>query len=385
LRPDQLPISLDDRRLTPGFLGAADHPWLCALLELVAAHDGASWRELDARLRRPVLDHVSLRRQRLAVDVLRRTLRGRVDAPLPPRRVRATVFGLAAAGRPRADVIEEAAQTLGIASEQIDRSLFADLPGERRVALGTIPSSADLAIAANLHLCQLLLARAVAVEIVLRGNARAVIRLAHLRGLICSVERGRAAGEDARLSLSGPLSLFRRTTLYGRALGSLLPTLAWCDSYRLTAKVALTEREAELRLDSGDLILPAAQRCRYDSRVEQRLAADLQRHATEWTVVREPEPLASGSSLVFPDFALLHQGDPRRRWLLEIIGFWTPDYLQRKVAQYRGAACDRLILCIDETLGAAADDLRNLPSVVPYRRTVPVDQVLAILRAKRPR
>src|SRR5688572_18437947 len=54
LIPEKLPIRIDDGRLTVGFLGDADVPWLRTLLEVVEAHIGAPWRQLDAVLAHPV-------------------------------------------------------------------------------------------------------------------------------------------------------------------------------------------------------------------------------------------------------------------------------------------------------------------------------------------
>jgi predicted nuclease of restriction endonuclease-like RecB superfamily len=39
-----------------------------------------------------------------------------------------------------------------------------------------------------------------------------------------------------------------------------------------------------------------------------------------------------GDTVIFPDFALHHRRDAGRRWLVEIVGFWTADYLARKFA-----------------------------------------------------
>jgi predicted nuclease of restriction endonuclease-like RecB superfamily len=44
--------------------------------------------------------------------------------------------------------------------------------------------------------------------------------------------------------------------------------------------------------------------------------------------------------------------------VLEIVGFWTPDYLRRKLALYREARLSNLILCIDQ---ARACDENRLP------------------------
>jgi len=41
----------------------------------------------------------------------------------------------------------------------------------------------------------------------------------------------------AVLDISGPLALFHHTEVYGRGLVSLVPRLAWCDEFELTASV----------------------------------------------------------------------------------------------------------------------------------------------------
>lgn len=47
--------------------------------------------------------------------------------------------------------------------------------------------------------------------------------------------------------------------------------------------------------------------------------------------IREPEPSDAGRHLFLPDFALHPRFDPGRRWFMEIVGFWTPEYLASKL------------------------------------------------------
>ena len=62
----------------------------------------------------------------------------------------------------------------------------------------------------------------------------------------------------------------------------------------------------------------------YDSQIEERFAREFRKLAPDWDVFREPGAGRRGNRLVFPDFALQHRYDASRRWLLEIVGFWTP-------------------------------------------------------------
>ncbi len=117
----------------------------------------------------------------------------------------------------------------------------------------------------------------------------------------------------------------------------------------------------------------------YDSRVEERFAREFRRLAPEWDVVREPEPIAADGRLIFPDFALQLRSNPARRWLLEIVGFWTPDYVANKLALYRRARLPNLILCIDDHRNCAEADLPSAALVVRFRRRVDAAAVLRLV------
>jgi hypothetical protein len=289
--------------------------------------------------------------------------------------------GAAAAGR-RAALVAVVARSLGLGPAGLEEALLDDIPRERRLGAPWPPLGPDeVAHRANLLLAQGLLARAAAVSIQLQGQARAVVLHAKRRGLICTVTRSREA-DDARLDLSGPFALFRRTLVYGRALGELLPLLQWCRRYRLEAECLLQGQRLRLVLGPGDLLAPAAEPRRYDSRLEERFAADFRRLAPDWEAIREPEPVAAGETLVFPDFALQHRRDPARRWLLEVAGFWTPAYVERKLASLRAAGRQDLILCLDEERNCAADALPAAAPVLRFRRRVDAAAVLALIEGR---
>ena len=54
-------------------------------------------------------------------------------------------------------------------------------------------------------------------------------------------------------------------------------------------------------------------------------------------MIREPRPIETEGTLVFPDFELVNRRNPRHRWLLEIIGFLDTD------AELRPPASQRLL------------------------------------------
>lgn len=373
-----LSYSVAGSLVVPHFLGEHDHPWLRVLLEEHERFIGRPHRELDARLREPLPCESPPVKLRLAVQVLARLQRGhRNRSAVPPRKARALVFEAAARAKsPAPVVLSSVAEDLGVTSRDLSDSLFADLPGERLVGPANAPASTgELAVRINLALVQALLFHAARVRIDVEGHTRSLVRHARLRGLICTVTERGGTG-DVALELSGPFALFRKTHLYGRALGEIIPMLAWCSRFRLQAECVLLGRRLTLQLRTGDPIFPGSAPRQHDSRIEERFAREFRRLAPEWDVIREPEPINADGTLIFPDFALQCRTNPARRWLLEIVGFWTPDYVARKLARYRSARLSNLILCIDEERNCANADFPPRARVVRFRRRVDPTAIL---------
>ena len=376
-----LPLRLIGDRAYLDFLGPEDEPWLRVLLAELARFEGRRRRELAERLVEPLPCDAPYHKRRAATRALFRLWRGAAPTSGGSRRrpseLRAELFGAAAASEaPAETIVAEVSKRLELTAAELWESLFADLPSERLVtAPDPPPTLREAALRTNLAIAQAVLMRAARVELHVEGGVRPIVRLAKLRGLLCTVVDG-AGGAPPSLEISGPLSLFHHTLVYGRALAELLPHLAWCARFDLRAAAALRGRIVTVSLQTGDPIFPAAAPKPFDSALEERFARDLARLAPDWDVVREPEPIPAGASLIFPDFLLRHRLHPERRALVEIVGFWTPDYLATKLAKLRQAAVPACVLCIDAAHACAPADLPPGLPVVPFRRRVDAAAVL---------
>jgi len=214
LSADLLSYSVAGTLAVPHFLGEHDHPWLRVLLEEHERFIGRPQRELEARLRDPLPCESPPRKLRLAIQVLGRLRSRERKSAVPPRRARAHVFGEAArTSAPSQAILSTVAASLGVSREDLQDSLFADLPGERLVAAPAQPLSAvELALRCNLAVVQGMLFRATIVRIEVEGNTRVLVRQAKWRGLICTVGK-RSGSASATVELSGPFALFRNTSL----------------------------------------------------------------------------------------------------------------------------------------------------------------------------
>ena len=306
LPENTIPFRILGGRVLPSFLDARDVPWLNVLIEEVDRFHALPMRELTERLRQPLPCATPPFKLRAAIAMMLRLWKSTLDAKPPSQKVREILFCAAAAQTSgnRTSAVEAAARTLALGTADLERALFADLPGERIVCGPTsIPSANDLALRTNQLIVRSLLFHARRVRIKAEGATRPVVRQAKLRGLLCTIE----GGAPPVLDLSGPFTVFRHTLLYGRALGELLQFLPHCAHFKLRADCVLRGQEAVLDVQSGDPIFPAEKPKAFDSKLEDRFARDLKRAAPDWDLLREPEPVQAGSALIFPDFLLQHR------------------------------------------------------------------------------
>jgi uncharacterized protein len=368
------------RTIAPAYFDNADLPWLRALLDERERFVGQKRRDWEVRISEPLPISAPTRKLRVALRVLDHLSRDAGVSPVPPKRIRSLVFRLAAREPDRARALAQATVQLGMPQQAILDALFADMPDERILTPLLAPLAlAEFVLACNGAIVTSLLEKALRVRVVARGEVRAVVRHVRFMGLLCRAAPG-AAKDEVELEISGPFALFRHTRIYGRALSSLVPRLSWCKSYRLEADCVLGSGNSvgRLVLGSGEPLAPAREFPKYDSKVEARFAREFGQLAREWDVVREPQAIQTKNTLIFPDFELRHRATGER-WLVEIVGFWTADYVQKKLSLLKGANIERLILCVDEERCCTDDGLDVDARVVRYRRRVDPRLVLEIV------
>jgi predicted nuclease of restriction endonuclease-like RecB superfamily len=122
----------------------------------------------------------------------------------------------------------------------------------------------------------------------------------------------------------------------------------------------------------------------FDSSIEQAfaeafIASAQSRGVDGWQLEREPEPLLTERGIFIPDFALTRD---RRRVYVEILGFWTAAYRERKVQKLqllRGRA-DLLLILPTEAKEAFASIANDFPFVF-YEKQISVTDVVQVLRS----
>ena len=120
----------------------------------------------------------------------------------------------------------------------------------------------------------------------------------------------------------------------------------------------------------------------YDSRLEADLAAEFEAKyggaERKWELAREDELIVVGDTVMIPDFSFTHRKDGRRA-LLEIVGYWHPDYLRRKLEKVRQAGRRDLILLVYESANVAegAFEAASAGEVLTFKSKPVLKDVLA--------
>jgi len=161
------------------------------------------------------------------------------------------------------------------------------------------------------------------------------------------------------------------------------------------ATVHFLQRSYRFRMDANLLqLLPSASSHEqdvtstsslFDSSIEQAFAEafgalERSQGADGWRLEREPEPLLLEHGILIPDFAVTRAD---RRLYIEIVGFWTPAYRERKIRklqQLRGRA-DLILAIPAEARAAFASIVADFP-IVWYNGQLSVTELLQMLRSR---
>jgi len=288
------------------------------------------------------------------------------------------------------DAQAKVAKEIGLSWQEIEDRLFDDVIELQKLKQfpETLTPAAILS-RYNLAQTQAALYRATRVRIDAFAQAPTIIRQAKLAGLMHRVGRIRNLDDNRsmgyRMILDGPVSNMRESTRYGIGFAKLLPTLLACQQWDLLADIiGPQDRHFELRISPADrLTSETAQPPEFDSELERRIAELWESEpAAGWCFARDQEFLVQGQQVFTPDFTL--SDNSGEKIYIEVVGFWTPEYLQEKhqrLEQFavasRGSKCHWLLI-FDRPPPKAKEEMfeaLRLPAVVLSKTKKPADWI----------
>ncbi len=303
--------------------------------------------------------------------------------PVAPTTLREAVFnrGIVTSDTERQEVLNTVAASFDVSPHEVASNLWADREEEEILVSPPEISPKELLRQYNLSLTQTLLFDALELEFTASDNFQEIFGLISYLGLMYTVD------DDLAVTVTGPAALLKQTRKYGTTLAKLIPSIMKADEWSITAqietKVSNETRIYEFTLDSSrETLFPQAVAVEsFDSEVERDFAARIDSIADGWTVTREPTILRTGTRVMIPDFSFKRNDS---ELYLEIIGFWTPEYLTEKLDKVRHVESEHpIMLAANDSLNCTKDDFDNphVDQVFFYDDRVPVKPVYKRLQA----
>ena len=393
LTKDLLRVSRAGGGYHPQFATDEDRPVAARVIGCYQGHVGQPRHRLGDALTDIERDSDDFKLVRGFAKLLERETAAETQAPLDPPRVREVAFEAAetvgvVTDAERKQALARAADRLDTSPDAVAASLYADR--EDNQVLTATPDRFDpasLLAQYNLSLAQTALFDATEVRI-RSSDPNSVISAVKRLRLMYEVrrlpedERRTVADADREIVVTGPDTLFTKTRRYGTRFARLLRTVAGHTEWELTATIDDRGTDRELTLTGADISVPGTDPVvgmTFDSGVEADFATRFSALKLEWDLVREPDAIAAGEHVVVPDFAFDWQHSNFRVYF-EIMGFWTPEYVEKKLSRLASVEDIGLLVAVDESLGVAKQLEARDHRAIPYSGTVRVKNVRNALR-----
>jgi len=280
----------------------------------------------------------------------------------------------------RTSIIDKVATHLKMSGEELEQAMYADLESELILQEFKIVSAQDLLDKYNLSLAQTLLFESTELRFTVSGNWQKIFFRTKKLGLIYEAYKD----NEIWVKIDGPASLFKLTRRYGTAIAKLLPTIISSPKWTFEAKILwrFTNEIYTFKLESWKHapvfgIKQAVEA--FDSSVEEDFSKRFIALSSEWQLKREPEPVIAGNNVLIPDFSFERQG---AKLYMEVVGFWTTEYLTRKIEKLKKTK-ERMLIAVDESL--SCERLTKLEkkqslNIIYYRNKIPLTPILSYLQ-----
>ena len=293
----------------------------------------------------------------------------------------ASLLGYPVTENQRKNILQKVASKNNLSVNDVEMAMWNDL--EKNKYLKNFDSLTSLQLVAwyNVSALQTLLLNSVKMEFSIYGgfNWKKILRKIKQLGLMYSLYSESNYGSESNAqtkneeillknkkenkiicTVNGPLSIVRLTDRYGMAMAKLIPSIIFSEIWSINAtilrkSISGMKKTYDFELSSTDKDIPLFDASTFhfqseqksgpglsydnygieyfDSSVEKKFMDKFLKFSTGWHLVREPDPLILSNGKAFiPDFVFEKYGV---KVYLEIVGFWTEDYLKRKLEKIK--------------------------------------------------
>lgn len=354
------------------------------LIALFSAHENQIRRELDFALAEYIGTGTDYKVLRGLIKLLMDRCTFETASPADPVEIRRTLFLKAREHHPvigdspaRSEVVTEVAREIGCAPEAVLQSLYADLPENQKLIEFKNLTDGELLDLYNLAQAQALLYRSVEMRLQVEPQSsegyRELFGAIKAYRLIHTIKGNPQTGYEIRLD--GPVSMFHRSQKYGIQMAVFLPALLFCAGWRMQAEIAQKPGSGggslyfEMNSEQNRLRSHYFGSMLSENPVLEKLVNSWTRFETLWRLEESREVIDLGESAFIPDFVLSHSDG--RQFYLEVLGFWTPQYLHERLKEFNHAGIKNFIVAAWDELRGSRDPLPRVPPhVIVFKKNL---------------
>jgi len=268
------------------------------------------------------------------------------------------------------------ADELGLTWSEIESSLYADVIAFQRLErFDGYPNASALLSRYNVAQLQACLYRAERMVVTATDDLKTILRYAKLARLLHEIER--LGPSKYRITFSGPVSVLHQTRRYGVNFAKFLPALLACKGWRMTATLKTPwNTTARLHLTDSDGFtshLPSPDE--FDSSLEESFAEKFGSERAGWRLTREGDILHDRQETFVPDFTFRHEDGTQV--FLEIVGFWTPEYLAHKRRILQKFRPHHMLIAVPEK--SLREEAHIGENVLVYKTALKLEPLLEML------
>lgn len=303
-------------------------------------------------------------------------------APAEPVEIRQKVFLEAGKFQPvlpdsenKKEVLEIAAEKFGTDADSIFENLYADLSAQQKLISFEKIAPKDLLNLYNLAQAQAILYKCVEMKIQVApsdaANYRAIFGWIKHFGLIHSVSGNSKNGYE--IILTGAASLFHRSQKYGIQMSVFLPALLLCKNWKFRAEIANKQGGNlfyELTSEQTELVSNRFDEPVYENPDIEKLLKNWGKTSGEWLLKKNKKVIDLGKTAFIPELVLTSETSGKEIYL-DVLGFWTPKSLQKKLAEFEAANFKKFIIAASNELrGSREEVLWENENVIFYKTKI---------------
>ncbi len=357
-----LEVKKSKGKIFPKFAGENEAELAHKVIGLFEESKGSKYSHIKDKLKE--LENArNYKKVRAFARILERKCNFDVISDLDPPKVRKYLFarGFVTTRSQREEILEKAATQFNTSARNIDMAMFADRDEEQVLRNVEEVDPQHLVKEYNLSLLQTSVFDSLKLSFWTSTQHQEIFRKIKQLGLMYDIE-------DSEVHITGAASIIKMTKKYGTAMAKLIPTIVKAEEWKISAEILddYTDKIFRMEVDhSQDDLFPEVDvPVSYDSSLEEEFSRKIKSIKPDLEVYREPRVFRSGKYAFIPDF-VIKKGE--KEVYIEIAGFWTSDYVKKKMQKVREADVP-LILIAKEDYGIdkTVDDAILFSNKIPY-------------------